>query len=284
MRDENLTEAEAIAAIIRGGEPTAPINFDERGSSQVVVVPPGYTVESLEAFQVRPNRVKGSVGVSRITSLIAYSNRFIWPVGMLAHADLTRRSLRVIYNASHGSDIFDETQMVQGWGDHIATFNAVLDPTFACWVELSKDKGIGQIALSKFLEERVREVVKPTGAEIMDLVLNFEASKSSTFKSSTRLQNGDRQFLWAEETRGTGAITVPEEISIYTPVLDGGPLQLTPIKLRYRIEEGRLVFKLEILDLEQIIRSAFQVEIERFCAAAPDGHALRDIDNVLISI
>jgi len=285
MRDENLTEAEAIADIVRGGEPTATIKFKAFGGGQMVALPPGYRVESLEQFQAAPDRTKGKTKVSRVASLIAYSQRFNWPVEMAAHAYLSSRSLVVTYNANH--PMFDTSEITEaggpGWGDHVCDFTASIDPTFQLWISACKD-GMGQVALARFLEERVRDVVKPAGAEIMDLVLNFDAAKSSTFKSSTRLQNGDRQFLWTEETRGTGAITVPEEISIYSPVLDGGEHKITQIKLRYRIDEGRLVFRLEILDLDQILRAAFQAEIARFCAAAPEGHALRDIDNVLISV
>jgi uncharacterized protein YfdQ (DUF2303 family) len=224
------------------------LNFDAAVLGQFAMVPQGFSVESLEQFQRRPNRHIADHRFVSIASLIEYLNRFACPETMIA-ADSKKASIECCIDG----DRVDEPS----FKDHRATFLAQQSDKLRAWREIC-NKPMTQVQFGLFLEERAVDVVVPEAASVMDMVMTFDATKKVTFKSSLRLQDGSRQFQYVEDNEARGGVTLPDHFIILAPVYRGMEPQRIKFLVRYRIEEGALRFVVQMHDEEEVMREAFE--------------------------
>lgn len=243
-------EAEAVAGATLGIAAAAVEAFDHSAPGQFAVVPDGFKVESLEQFQVAPNRMQAKLAVAGAPGFIGYVNRW-GGEGTLITVNRTARSISATLDHGDGES--------PQFRDHSITLTSRISPELTEWLTISK-KPLGQRTLAEFLEDHATEVSRPDAAAIMDMVLTFEATKKVSFKSGVRLQNGDRQLTYSEETQGngtSGTVMIPERITVVAPIFDGGDTEPVDFVLRYSIEEGALTFRLHMHQQEVRLREAF---------------------------
>ena len=244
------TEAAAGAALGVAAVAVDTFNVDDRG--QFAVVPDGMRVESLEAFQSQPNRKKARRVCVDPLGFIGYVNRWGGADTQIA-VNVKLPALRIDAALDFGTK--DSPQH----GDHTLTLAPRVSLTVQRWLNIA-GKPMTQRVLAEFLEERAQDVSRPDAASIMDMVLTFEATKKVSFRSATRLQNGDRQLTYVEETAGggsSGAVTIPDRITIKAPVFEGGAAQDITFLLRYSISDGDLTFTLRAYQWDETVEAAF---------------------------
>ena len=231
-----------------------------------VVVPDGFGVADLEALQAKPNRVVADRVFRDVESLAAYLERFEKPESV-ALSDVDAATIRVMIDYHSVTD-------GPSHADHQATFDAVFTPEYKAW----RDKdGVWQkqVTAGLFLEERSRDVVEPDSASIMDMVMQFDALKKVTFRQSTRLHDGQRQFTYNEENEVRGNVTLPERITLLVSVFEGQEPDRVPVRVRYRIEDGSLLFAFEIHERKRVEQLAFERCEDRLRAVRADLLFLR---------
>ena len=155
--------------------------------------------------------------------------------------------------------------MVPGWCEHTATFKARRSVEFTTWMNTNR-KQMTQVDFARFLEENMPDIVEPTSAELLQVALTFEAKKSVEFSSGVRLANGQIQFQYDEVVRGTaqkGRFEVPEQFTIGVPIHVNGPAYRIPVRLRWRLQEGKVVFWYEIVRPHRFIEDALKEIRER---------------------
>jgi hypothetical protein len=91
-----------------------------------------------------------------------------------------------------------------------------------------------------FLEENAVDVVDPEPAVLIEISRDLEGTQGVTFKSSTRLENGDRSFVYETETRAKGDIRVPREFTLEIPLYEGEEPTSLRCAFRWRISGGAL--------------------------------------------
>lgn len=243
MTDRADTEAEALA---RRADAASPV-WAAADAAPVLALPDGYTAHDLEATLPHPVRRRGALKFETPYCLAAYVNRF-WQPEALALSSPEARAITVILN-HHGDR--------PGWSDHRAMFRARFSADYEAWRSLT-GRPLKQKQAGEFLEEWAFTITTPPAADVMEMVMQFEALKRVTFRQSTRLHNGQRQFTYSEENEARGGITLPETIAISVPVFDGMDPQRVIVRVRYRIDDGALVFGFEIAERERIERAAFE--------------------------
>ena len=98
------------------------------------------------------------------------------------------------------------------------------------------------------------------------MALTFEAKKSVEFSSGVRLNNGQIQFQYDEVVRGTaqrGTIEVPEHFVLGIPIHANGPAYRIPVRLRWRLQEGKVAFWYELVRPHRFIEDAVMEIRER---------------------
>jgi uncharacterized protein YfdQ (DUF2303 family) len=239
------TEFEAQRDVFVAASASQP--FDRKGSGHFALVPDGYSLQSLEAYQDQPNRIRADERFVDVLSLVEYLNRFATNATMIS-AHYEHGKISAVLDGHSPAD--------PSHRDHKARFEAQLSDRLKAWLAID-GKAMGQIDFGLFLEDRAVDVVQPDSADVMDMVMQFDATKKVSFKSSTRLHDGQRQFQYVEENETRGAVTLPDHFIIFAPVYRGMEPQRIKFMVRYRIEEGKLRFVVQMHDKDTVMREAF---------------------------
>lgn len=243
MADQTEFQSVLDAAVASAGP-----DFDVGKSGQFALLPEGFTVQSLEKFQAVPNQITADHRFGDVRSLAAYLNVFANEQTMIV-ADFDRA---VVRSQIDGDGVGNPSHKT-----HSATFVARRHEKIEAWLAVC-GKPMTQTEFGLFLEDRAVDVVDPEAADIMDMVMTFDATKKVTFKSSTRLHDGSRQFQYVEENDARGGLTLPDHVVILAPVYRGMDPQRITFKLRYRINDGALRFNVEMQDKDEVLRAAFE--------------------------
>lgn len=197
-------------------------------------------VEDLEEKLPHPREKRGGRSFTSADSFIAYVNR-------------QKTDATVVYAAESGvlTAIIDDHQAASepdskaGWGRHVAKLERPLTLAWKAWRERS-GKPMSQEGFAEFLETRMRDIGEPDGATLFELVRFFQASKSISFKSSRRLDNGEVQFTYDEEVSGgsvrAGETSVPTTFVVaLSRYRDDEPAPFE-VRLRWRLNGPELTF------------------------------------------
>lgn len=108
------------------------------------------------------------------------------------------------------------------------------------WIAWEKRNGsvLSQQDFGEFLDDNQSSLGEGAAA-LISAALAFRAKKIINFEASHRLDNGQVQFQYVEEIRqqkGAGAIELPEQFLVNTPVFEEQQPMTLIAKLRYRIQ------------------------------------------------
>lgn len=78
-----------------------------------------------------------------------------------------------------------------------------------------------QAEFASFLEENAEDIVDPEPAVMIEISRDLEAVQGVNFKSSTRLESGDRAFVYESETHVKGELRVPRNFTLGIPLFLG---------------------------------------------------------------
>lgn len=245
----------AIAAGAALGDPRSPVVDEKAGV--FAVVPKEYKVESLAKFLPRPLRIAQAVLLYDTDSFIAYVNGFKVP-----------GSSRIFFNGEEEKFVavldYHETES-PAWCEHTATFKPRRSVEFTTWMDKNRTQ-MTQVDFARFLEENMPDIVEPNSAELLQVALTFEAKKSVEFSSGVRLNNGQIQFQYDEVVRGTaqkGTIEIPEQFVLGISLHVNGPAYRIPVRLRWRLQDGKVVFWYEVVRPHRFIEDALKEIRER---------------------
>jgi uncharacterized protein YfdQ (DUF2303 family) len=145
-----------------------------------------------------------------------------------------------------------------GWKDHQAIFDCKKSDEWNTWMG-SNAKQMSQVAFAEFIENNLPNIVDPKAADMLEISRTLEAKKKVNFASGIRLSDGRNQLTYEEEISGTaakGQLQIPEEFSIGIPVLENGVQYAIQCRLRYRINDAKMVMWYEIIRPKQILKDA----------------------------
>ncbi len=249
-----MQETPPVSIIQTTPEPKAQL-VDGQGC---IVVPEGWKVEDVEAFQKAPRRVRRDITFNKPGDFIRYVRAFIGD----AEPDQIRG-----YVAPHehlALVILDDhcSHTTPGWAAHRVYLEAVLTKEYEAWRGIH-GRPVSQQVLSSFLEDRRADLVAPSGSDLLELVTRFRATQSATFRSERTLANGDVAFEYSTTTTaGNGVLSVPEKLTLGINVFRGQQEMVEiKVRLKYRLKEGDLGFTLELPNVAEIEEHIFQEQV-----------------------
>lgn len=205
-----------------------------------------------DAYRDAPKRKKGTVVVRDVASFLSYLSKHGDDASEI-YADRHALSVTAVVDA-HGEE--------PNWCQHRLKLQLKHSDEFTAWQSAS-GRMMPQAAFAEFMEEHRGCVVEPTGAEMLELVQSFHATTKVTFKSGTVLHSGQRQLQYVEETNATagakGNIVIPQTFGLALAVFDGATeSDAVTARLRYRIEDGRLLLGFVLDRLADVVAGAFK--------------------------
>lgn len=229
----------ALDAAIKAARLAAPVIQGPHGARHIMV-PEGFRLEAAhDPHELPPHIVKTKVVVDQRASLSAYVNRFSEHERTILIADYDAGTITGVLDWHTSNETKHYEPLLAMPREHTCTLKLRPSEEFKRWAEM-ENSFHGQAEFAAFLEENAVDVVDPEPAVLIEISRDLEGTQGVTFKSSTRLENGDRSFVYETETRARGDITVPREFVLSIPLYDGEEPVPLRCAFRWRINGGQL--------------------------------------------
>lgn len=127
------------------------------------------------------------------------------------------------------------------WRDYRVSLRLTRTEEWAAWVA---GQGLGsQQRFAERIEDGLREIVDPSGAEMLELAQTLHINVGVKCKSGHRLANGETQFTYEEDVQAsagkTGTLSIPNEFTLGIVPFIGMEEQPYEVKARLRFKPPR---------------------------------------------
>lgn len=258
IETENI--AQTIAKEFKA--PSQIINKDE--TAIVYALPPGWTTEDydFEYLLKTPRRKKARIKLNDTESFIDY-------VG--SHGDETHCNIYCKADFESGCIAFlavlnDHSSNINGqmWRDHTALYTPEKSLELKRWTANDK-KQMNQLEFATFIEDNLDDIAPvdgmPSRADLLEMILKFEANQDLRLKQHVRLQSGgiELNFINNDDEQTIKRMKMFEKISIGIPVFDNDKNNYRiDARLKYRTREGKLTFWYELIRADKVFKAAAQ--------------------------
>jgi uncharacterized protein YfdQ (DUF2303 family) len=221
--------------------------------------PAGFTFTPVSDQQLaEPWRLKQAVTVFDPKSFTTYFTDFCNPESRI-FVDLQGPAIvGVIDYHEPGNEV------TAHWTEHRLLYRFRPTPEWLAWSATNR-KPMTQAAFAEFIEDNLPDIVEPSHADMLEISRTMQAKKNVHFSSGVRLSNGEIQFAYEEEIRGTasrGTLEIPELFSISIAPFEGCGSYGIQVRLRYTIKESELVIRYELVRPHKIIEHAVNTVVE----------------------
>lgn len=247
----------------------APSTFNAPGDCDTLVaIPSNQTIHSLAQF-MPPKFIKQAPKFQEAGSFVDYVNRFKTSASLI-FAKINEDGDGVTFTAVldyHAVQVDGNAKAARC--AHTAIFEAINTPEW-CVFDCNNGDSKGQVDFAEFLEENAKMFVKPTGAELLELVKNLHGHKNARFESSVRLETGAYSCTYDEDivvqgskaSRG-GNITLPPVIEVGLAVFQGGDSYKVQARLKTRIDERKLWLFYQTIARPQLLRESIMALVKQ---------------------
>jgi uncharacterized protein YfdQ (DUF2303 family) len=144
---------------------------------------------------------------------------------------------------------------------HTVTCDLAHSEEWKRWTVASGTR-MDQKSFGTFVEDNLKDVLEPSGGELMQMALNFTSMRDVEFGSSTRLSSGEVQFSYKEKER-TGEVKLPERIRLALPVFRGDEQAYSIwARVKYQLKEQKLEIWFELERPDLIVDAAYKAVIK----------------------
>lgn len=211
-----INPRDALDTVLQGARIADPVITGPRGQ-QMVMLPKEFTLKELADDSILPARIRARITVDDRASLTAYANRYSTGLSiLLADYDKGEISARLDW---HGHNLAENT-LAANADAHSVTLKLRQSEEFQRWNALA-GKMLPQAEFARFLEENSADITRPEAATMIELSRDFEATSGQVYKSSTRLENGDRRIVFTQDSRGAGEVVIPTRFVLSIPIYNG---------------------------------------------------------------
>ena len=202
----------------------------------------------------RPDRIRSSVKLESVDSFTKYLNE---------HKNANTR----VFSFTSGDDLILVAYIdFYGKGEpsfvtHTAQLVLKQTQEFARWRKKS-GQFENQFEFAEFIAENTMDVVKPTGAELLELCRDLQGTQEVQFTGRSIEKNGNVRFVYDESTkleRGDGGrawISVPETLELQIAPFVGMPPQKIIADFRSQLRKPNLMLGIIIRAIDRIIEQA----------------------------
>lgn len=252
-------------------EMKAPVEIisEPGGNLKRVALPPGWTLAERDddaKLLAAPRRKLAKVRLLDAESFIDYTKR---------HGSLADSTIWCVADYKNGKVSFTsilndhgEEESKANWRDHLAAFVPEFSEEWNRW-NGHHGKPFTQPEFAAFIEDNLKDIAgvegSPTGAQMLEMAVTFEANQDMRFKSAIRLQNGGVQmsFVQDDDAQTLQKMSVFDRFSLGFPVFWNGDAYRLDARLRYRVRDGKLTFWFELIRQDKVLEAATQTLISQ---------------------
>lgn len=254
-------------AIIDLASQITPVEIAGQDHIKRVALPPGWELEEKddECLRIQPYRKTGIIELKEQGSFVDYINRHkiidLTTIYCLADYLKSEIGFRCIINDHSGQ------ADGQQWRDHEVRYTPFFSEEWKRWTRNDRIQK-SQIEFASFIEDNLADIAAaegmPTGAQLLEMAVSFEANQDKRYKSSIRLQSGGVQlnFVEDDDAQTLQQMKLFEKIAIGIPVFWGGDAYQLTARLRYRVTQGALTLWYELIRPDKILEHATNTVIK----------------------
>lgn len=218
-----------------------------------MLAPAGWELKQAPWEPIRPPHVRTNLVFPDLVSFNRYVSDFRKPETRIFSRQGSDRCVVAVMDY-HGSSLTSQvTGELANWCQHRAVFEPRKAERFKRW-ESAHKKAMTQTEFALFLEDNLREIAEPPGADLLAIINEFSIEGSLQFSRAQRLENGSVTLSYRNEQNASArGMTVPTRFKLNVPVFEGeGPAAIYA-RLRYRLDgQGGLKLWFELEDLDAI--------------------------------
>jgi uncharacterized protein YfdQ (DUF2303 family) len=236
-----------------------------------VALPPGWKLSEIddEKHAMTPRRKRATVRLADALSFIDYVERH----GSLAYSTVWCEADYAAGKVDFSAILNDHGEEEEPhWRDHTARYAPVFSQEWKTWTSKNKHT-FSQAEFAMLIEDNLKDIAGadnlPTGAQMLEMALSFEANQDMRFKSAIRLQNGGVQmsFVQDDDSQTLAKMQLFDRFAIGIPVFWNGDAYRVDARLRYRVRDGKLTFWFELIRQDKVLESATTTLIEQIRTA-----------------
>lgn len=253
----DLTEAEVVRNLAY--EASIPEALDPGRLYAIPDGDGGLTILDTDKYAPRPRRVSGKAIVRDPVSFLNYYDKHsegelrseVW-------ADRESSTITAVFDAPGTAGTSEEHR--PGWSEHTAQLKLRHTIAWEAWKN-SDGKLLPQAQFAELIEDRAVDIVEPQSATMLEIAQSFQATRKVDFESGQRLSDGELKFQYKEEVNSTagkkGDLTIPEIFVLGLKPYEDGKAYRVKARLRWRIQDSRLVIGYKLERPEDILEDAF---------------------------
>ncbi len=266
-QDEHINIAETVARLT-----PKPFELANSPHGRLFAVPEGFQLQddtALQKLQLTPTRKKGGVHLKTLDSFLQYVNQHRQPQSQIyvkvnaKSADAPLVVTAVLNDHAHG-DLLNAA----GWCDFRAVLTPDSSPEWKTWIGASGQK-MTQMEFATFIEDNIHCFAGkdidggqgfPSGGEMLQMALAFEASSEKRVRSAVRLQSGGVNIEHVD-TDDAATVTRMQAFDRFRLGLapfwrgDSYPLEA---KLRYRNTSSGLMLWYDLVRPDRVVDHAVE--------------------------
>ncbi len=217
------------------------------------------TRNQAEDAQPHPHRVKGSTNVDSIDAMISLAeHQGANSATTVTYADLDALSFTTVIN-DHGPD-------AAGWRDHRVTHRLTHSTAMLAWTNYDRSM-VPQVEFAEHIEDRLRDIIEPSSADMLEIAQTFHATTSTDFRSGHRLKSGVTRLQYLEEQEAKAGqardLDIPDRFRISVEPFVGSSAREIEARFRFRLQGGLLTLGYILDNLDEMARLEFRDLLER---------------------
>lgn len=262
------SEADSVIAITMAAQAGELREIDLR-KRYSVVVPDGYQhrVVDLTDNLESPEHITGTVHLQTVADFARYVARHDSITTTTLWANIESGEIVAVLD-DHGSDGDDELG-IAGWGKHRAKLSLTPTEEWQHW-SLMTGQSMTQERFAEHIEDGLREIREPTGAEMLEIAQTLKGSLKAEWKSAKRLHDGTVQMVYVEEATttagGGGDLAIPERFKLGIAPFVGEEKYSVEARLRYRMEGGKVTLGYKLDRPDEVVRDAIKHIADRLAS------------------
>lgn len=216
---------------------------------RVVAVHDECELKSIAAHQDAPYRNTGEVLLLTLDQLVEYTKD-----RLAADSTSTERTLCVFVNDNRVIATFNYYREggSLGWGDDKAAYELDRTPEWNVWTKMG-GKVMSQAEFCEFAEDNLKDIVQPSGADMLQMVSDFRQRTQVEYGSSYRTSDGQQSLTYQETKTGANKeMALPAEMLLHLPVIRGAE-SITTYEVKARLyvrvdkESHKLIFAYKLV-------------------------------------
>ncbi len=282
------TEASAVAHLVRRFMKPELVELGDEEGHKLLVLPEGLETYALKQFTdvylTAPERREGTATFGDLASFIAHAHRFA-DVHSVLFASPEPRTPSL-------TSVLDYHEATAGgaprFGRHRGHYAFPLSDEWLAWTS-GNAKPMDQKKFAEFIEDRVIDILgDPSKAgerarqlaesiqvsfapasRLLDISRGMSIRVNAKVTNAQNLQTGEVRlnFATSHEDEGGGAVSVPGAFLIGIPVFRNGEAYELPVRLRYRLSDGLVLWFYELHGAQRIFDHAFAEACEKAALA-----------------